>query len=134
MILNSMTNGCLVAHVSWHKLLSAPSKFPQTTTASMAYDETVQCLLDAFPGGIRAMDNDGMAPLELACEMDASLSLIFQLVRVYPIMNLRPIGGAAEPARKRKRDKKSNFFPLLALWTFATISNSNVPDRRRITL
>lgn len=66
------------------------------------------CLLEVFPGGVRVADKDGVTPLELACEKDLCLNLIYQLVRVDPIMNLRRIGGAAKAAGKRKRKHDSD--------------------------
>jgi ankyrin repeat protein len=52
------------------------------------YHATVSYLLEFFPNGVRVRDNDAMMPIELACQKDIGLSLIYQLVSVDPIMNL----------------------------------------------
>ena len=49
------------------------------------YDETVQCLLEAFPGGAFVADYDGVSPLMVAAKRNVSLNVIFQLVTVDPI-------------------------------------------------
>jgi len=66
------------------------------------YNDTVKCLLESFPGGAQAKDNDGMTPLELACEKDVSLSLVYQLVCVDPVSNLGLGARPQQATRKRK--------------------------------
>jgi hypothetical protein len=50
------------------------------------YEETIQCLLEAFPGGACLVDDAEVSPLMLACEAD--LNLIYKLVSVNPILSL----------------------------------------------
>jgi len=54
----------------------------------LARHHTLQCLLKAFPGGVCTKDKDGKTPLELACEKDVDLTLIYELVKVNPIATL----------------------------------------------
>jgi ankyrin repeat protein len=49
------------------------------------YDDTIRCLLEAFPEGVSMVDNDGMSPLMAAAEADLSLDFIFELVSADPI-------------------------------------------------
>lgn len=49
------------------------------------YEETVRSLLELYPLGVHATDNNGMTPLMLACEKNVSLSVIYQLVKVDPL-------------------------------------------------
>jgi len=67
------------------------------------YYETIDWLLQVYPDGVRMADNDGMTPLELACEKNASVSLIYQLVSSDPVMNLGLTSRLSHPSRKRKR-------------------------------
>jgi len=49
---------------------------------TLLYD-SVQCLLKEFPVGVtKTKDNDGMTSLEIACEKNVGLSLIYKLVKV----------------------------------------------------
>lgn len=57
------------------------------------FHKTVSFLLELFPGGVGVDDNDGMTPLQLACEKDASLSLVYQLVIVDPVASLVRLGA-----------------------------------------
>lgn len=68
------------------------------------YHLTIAYLLKAFPGGVQIADNDGMTPLELACEKNVSLNLIYQLVRTDPVMNLSCFGESKRNL-KRKREE-----------------------------
>lgn len=52
------------------------------------YHAIVSYLLELFPNGVRVRDNDGLMPIELACQNNISLSLIYQLVTADPIVNL----------------------------------------------
>lgn len=63
------------------------------------YHVTVQCLIEASSSGVEVKDNEGVTPLQLACENDTSLCLVYQLVRFDPITMLSLESGT----RKRKR-------------------------------
>jgi len=60
-----------------------------TTPEELApYCTIVKFLLQKFAGGVQEEDNDGITPLELARSEGASLSIIYELVRVDPMANL----------------------------------------------
>lgn len=88
----------------------AASELPECDR--ICYEETVNCLLRAFPMGMTAIDDFDKTPLVCACEKNVSLSLIYQLFSVDPISNLETLRGPVPPpstptirrlARKRKR-------------------------------
>lgn len=66
-------------------------------------------LLKLFAGGIVVADNEGMTPLSLACEKDVDLPLIYELVRVDPLVaigsfqSLARAESSSAETRKRKR-------------------------------
>ena len=74
---------------------------------SARYHDTIQCLLGAFSAAVSAGDKYGMTPLQYACENDASLSIVYQLVSDNPIANLGLESGrpVAMCGKKRKAEE-----------------------------
>jgi len=78
---------------------------------SVRLSEVVKFLLEKFPRGVRAKDSKGMTPLEYACENNAPVTLIYQLVSVDPIFSLgletrREARGKRKRKSKKKRKRK----------------------------
>lgn len=55
-------------------------------------EKIVYCLLEAFPLGAYAADNNGVTPLQIAHENDVHLGIIYNLVKVDPIKSLFALG------------------------------------------
>lgn len=67
------------------------------------FDKAVSCLLNAFPDAVRVRDNNGMTPLQVACQRHTRLDIIYQLVCFNPIAML-----GLESVRTKKRNRDSN--------------------------
>jgi len=67
------------------------------------FHKTISSLLDIFPEAVQVADSDGKTPLEVACENDVSLSLIYLMVSSDPIVSLGLAGGRDVAASPRKR-------------------------------
>lgn len=61
-----------------------------------SHDDTIRYLLEAYPLGVRDVDNNDMTPLILACKQNACVSTIYQLVKIDPIAS-RGIGWSQVP-------------------------------------
>ena len=91
MLLERNVQGRIPLHLAIEGSVSVGARsFPN---AEDQYHGTIKCLLDLFPGAVRAGDKWGMTPLQLACENDAPLTIIYQLVIENPVANL----GLEEP-------------------------------------
>lgn len=69
--------------------------FPEYHLCVLYYDdysESVHSLIDAFPLGANARDNDGVTPLQFAHEKNLTLSMVYQLFRVDPLASLSSLG------------------------------------------
>jgi ankyrin repeat protein len=71
-------NGCIPLHVAVEASSSTDKDF----------SDTINFLLEKFPCGIMARNNNGMTPLQLACQKDAPLSIIYNLIRMDPVSSI----------------------------------------------
>lgn len=78
----------------------------------ISYEETVKCLLKAFPTAMETMDNMGVTPLVLACKMNVSLSLIYLLFSVDPISNMTLLGATPLSTAHNILELLGHFFPV----------------------
>lgn len=60
------------------------------------YLETIQYLLKVFAAGVHVPDNDGTTPLVLACEKDVDLSVVYELLRIDPIVTINSLLSLGE--------------------------------------
>jgi ankyrin repeat protein len=73
-------------YIPLHSAIEGYAKniYPDCIEESL-YEETVQCLLEAYALGVHVEDNEGMTPLMLACEFGLSVGIIYRLVKTDPI-------------------------------------------------
>jgi len=85
-----------------HLVIDGSATKANTPEEVARYIHTLRCLLKAFPNGLHTNDSDGKTPLELACERDVNLSLIFELVKVDPIVALGLDRGQQEMGMQKR--------------------------------